>query len=240
MDDYYKVLAFDLNTHHTGVLGAVLDNSKDEKIITLRSATIEVVNFSVRDHFPYRENKKKILTSPNGEKMHSAYFKPGENHVSVSNKRKRDAEVRQLKNSYQRDHMAYQYSKLLDSVKPNLVLIERNEMFNGTLTIEVLAKLTGLLIGQCVSKGIQYQEHNVKSIRKPYNVTKLCYDFTRGKSPEYLAGLEDVTKMAILDYLMKKYKDLGIDLQTLDESDAGLLFDFWYNYIRRNINSNDR
>ena len=226
-----KVLAYDLNTHHTGVLGAVLDDDTGE-IISIMSATIQVVDFKVRDHFPYRESKKTLPTSPRGIKTHSTYFKEGETHVSQTLKRKRDAEVRQFRNTYQRDHMSKQYAALMNKVKPDFVLLERNEIFNGLLTIEVLAKLTGTLIGQCNSMGIPYEEHNVNTVRKPYNVAKIGMDFARGKSPEYLAGLEDVTKAAIGEFLENKYREFGLKFDTLDESDAALVFDYWYTYRR--------
>lgn len=224
-----KVLAYDLNTHHTGVLGAVIDDD-DGKILSIMSATIQVIDFKVRDHFPYRESKKKLPTSPNGQKTHSTYFLPGETHVSQTNKRKRDAEVRQFRNTYQRDHMSKQYAALMKKVNPDFVLLERNEIFNGLLTIEVLAKLTGTLIGQCNAMGIPYEEHNVNTVRKPYDVAKMGMTFSKGKSPEYLAGLEDVTKAAIGDFLEKKYKSFGLRFDTLDESDAALVFDYWYTH----------
>ena len=153
--------------------------------------------------------------------------------MSVTEKKKRDSAVRNARNRHQIDRMSQEFGKLLRAVKPDLVLIERNEMFRGIMTIEVLAKLTGTLIGECNGLGIHYETYNVNVVRKPYNVAKLSMEYARGRSESSVASEEDLAKAAIRFYLEQRYAAYGVSLDTLDESDAALVFDYWFNHVHK-------
>jgi hypothetical protein len=223
-----KVLSFDLNTRCTGVFGIIL---KDKEVVKVMSSSIVVEDFDLRRYFPFMKSKKKLPTKPNGHGKLNTYYRPGEKHVSKTEKKKRDRIVRNKRNEHQIESMSKSFYKLLDNINPDKVLIEKNEMFRGILTIEVLAKLTGTLIGQCSGLGIDYELFNVNTVRKPYNVSKLVKEFSKTKSDEEIAGEEDLSKAAIRWFLQDKYKHLDIDLKTLDESDAALVFDYWFENI---------
>lgn len=222
-------MGFDLNTRGTGIAAA--------KIIDGEIKTAKVADAKTKDFDPstlgFMKSKKTLPTSKNGSKTLNTYYKPGESFVSETNKKKRDKIVRNARNQYYLDKMGKQMVAVLRSVSPDLVLIERNEMFRGVMTIEVLAKLTGILIGECVSLGIPYELHNVNTVRKPYNVPKIVSDFSKTISPEELNGLQDVSKSAIKWYLEEKYSYIGLKILTTDGSDAFILVDYRLNHYRK-------
>lgn len=229
-----KVLAFDLNTNCTGVFGAVL---KSGEINSIQSSSIMVPKYDHTRNYPYMTTKKKLPAKPGGEPVHMTYCLKFEEYVSATEKKKRDAKIRHAKNKFHIDIMSRKIGLLLHEVKPDFVLVERNEMFNGIMTIEILAKLTGTLIGECNALGIPYRELNVNTVRKPYNVAELSAKYAKTLSPEKLASIKYLSKEAIRDHLSKKYARLMDDesiirlMKTLDESDAALVFDYWYEYI---------
>lgn len=222
-------MGFDLNTRGTGIAAAKIE---DNKIKTAKVADATTKQFDAST-LGFMKSKKELPTSKNGGKTHMTYYKPGEIYVSEANKKKRDQIVRNTRNQYYLDKMGRQMVAVLSNVKPDLVLIERNEMFRGIMTIEVLAKLTGILIGECVSLGIPYELHNVNSVRKPYNVPQIVSDFARTISPGELKGLKDVSKSAIRWHLERKYSDIGLKILTTDGSDAFILIDYRLNFYRK-------
>jgi len=226
-----RIVCFDLNTKCTGVF--IVEEDNDGHILEIHSVSLIVDDFHVRDFTPYMESKKSIQTSPNSIKKHNAYVLKGETHVSLTEKAKRDREVRRLRNDHQIAVMSEKAGELLKMIKPNLVLIERNEMFRGIMTIEVLAKLNGTIIGECSLLKIPCEQHNVNEVRRPYNIPKLCMEFSKAHTPEFIAGRADVAKSAIRWYLENKYAAYGIKFTTDDESDAGLLYDNWKNNRKR-------
>lgn len=230
MKDKYLILAFDLNTKFTGVWAA--EEDKDGNILSIHTATLIVDDFKVAAHTPYMESKKTLPSNITGTSSHSTYWKKGEIHVSKTEKAKRDREVRRLRNDYQILNMSHKMGDLLKAVKPDFVILERNEMFRGIMTIEVLAKLNGTLLGECALLKIPYAQVNVNAVREPYNVPKLIKEFAAAHPAEVVAAKEDVGKAAIGWYLERKYASRGVSFTTYDESDAGLAYDY-YKYHKR-------
>lgn len=225
-----KVISLDLNTNCTGVFGVGMKAGRIEKAM---SASILVNDFKVKDHFPFMESKKKLPSSENGHHLHNTYFKKGETHVSKTEKKRRDREVRHKRNRHQIDAMAKNIADVVRVTNSDLVLIEKNAMFNGILTIELLSKLHGTVIGICRNLGVEYLDFSVQEVRSPYNIPRLVKEFSKTITPERLAGLPDVSKAAIRWHLQKIYSPYGVRFQTDDESDAALVFDYWNNYIRK-------
>jgi hypothetical protein len=124
---------------------------------------------------------------------------------------------------------------MIDKINPDLILVEKNAAFNGILTTVLLAKVMGSLLGIAGFKGIPVKEYPVITVRKHHNVADLVKEFVRGKTAQELQALPDITKAALRDLMFKKYGKYGIIFQTDDESDACVVFDYWYEHDRLTI-----
>lgn len=227
-----RVIAFDINTKFTGLW--VVEEDKDGNILEIHTATLIVDDFKVKDHTEYMESKKQLPYNKTHSGVHNTYYKKGETYVSKKEKELRDREVRHKRNNYQILKMSTKFSETLRMVKPDVVILERNEMFRGIMTIEVLAKLNGTLLGECAHMGIPYEQFSVNAIREPYNIPRLIKQFSEKHTPEFIASRSDLSKAAIADFLEEKYKTYGVKFSTYDESDAGLAYDFWKNHKHKN------
>lgn len=216
-----RVMAIDSSSVCSGI---VVADTKDNKI-KIGSAPIIPSKFDVTT-LGYLKTKKKM---PNG---FLSYVKNKEEIVSKTEAKKRNVEVRHRQNNHKAKDIGNQLSYLIKNTKPDLVLIERNRIFNSQLTSVLLGEVMGIVEGVCASCGIDLEKFTVEEMRKSINSTKLVKDFSQKKTEEELASMEDVTKEAIKDYMIEIYGKFGFNPTTLDESDACLVFHYWLNNKR--------
>ena len=112
-------------------------------------------------------------------------------------------------------------------IKPNVVLVEKNKIFNGVLTSVLLGKVMGVLVGITTSKGIPLKEYEVATVRKNINIVKCIEELVSELSQEEIDKIPDITKRALRKYMEKKYGKYGLKCSTDDESDACVVFDHW-------------
>lgn len=218
-----KVLAFDLSSVCIGVIAAKVESNEATKVL---SCPIIPPKFSAST-LGYLNSKKKVKTSPNSIKEVNSYVLPGEKYVSESNKKKRDVEVRKAKDIYVLDYIGKQLNILIDSIEPDIILVEKTEIFNGVLTSVLLAKVFGVLVGAATSKGIKVEEHKVKEVRKVINLLKITKELVSPLSEEEIRKIPDITKRALRVFMEKKYGHLGLKCSTDDEGDACVVFNYW-------------
>lgn len=228
-----KIMSFDLSSSCIGVICA--DVNSQNEVVNIMSAPIIPPKFNPEE-LGFKRYKEKL--QKNGQSI-TSWVKPGENWVSPNEKKHRDAAVRSRKDVFVLQYISQKINDLVSAIKPELVLVEKNEIFNGVLTSVLLGKIMGVLHGVCGALGIPVEEYKVQQIRKPYNVMKLVLEFSKNKSPEALRRIPDLSKAAIRNMLSFKYPH--ICFETDDESDACLVFDYWLNYVRRrNDNAYDQ
>jgi hypothetical protein len=178
----------------------------------------------------FHRSKKKLPT-PIGDNQLTTWWKDGEATITKKLKEKRDVLVREATNKFILEHLGASMGTLIESIGPDIINVERNSMFNGILTIELLAKSYGTLLGIAANYGIKTNEYKVQVVRKRYSPAKLTMDFAKRHEPEYLASLPDVTKAAFRELMQEKYGKFGLELHSDDESDACVVFDYWYEEI---------
>lgn len=221
-----KVMAFDLSSRCIGVVCAEIDAR--DNIKNILSCPIVPKKFDAT-LLGFKKSKVKFILS-DGSSI-SAWGKEGETSISKAEKKKRDSQVRAQRDVYVLREISETIGMLIENIQPDLVLVEKNEIFNGILTSVLLGKVMGVLHGVCGSRGVPIEEYRVQSVRKPYNVMKLTMDFVSGKNPEELSRIPDISKRVIREMLSLRYP--SISFQTDDESDACLVFDYWLNFIRK-------
>lgn len=222
-----KVLAFDLSSKCIGVVAAAIEDNKVEKI---QSTSIVPPRFSPSS-LGFMNAKKKITTA-SGKQM-SCYVYKNETSVTFQEKRKRDKQVREAKNAFVINDISQKIDALITNFKPDKILVEKNEIFNGILTSILLARINGVLFGIANLHNINVVEFHVQEVRKPYNVMKLTSDFVKGKTSEELKDIPDITKRAIRKLMETKYNH---EFLTDDESDACIVLDYYINYASGSSN----
>lgn len=219
-----RIMAIDSSSVCSGV---VIADIEDDKIIKVGSAPIIPSKFDVTT-LGYLKTKIKMK----GDFL--SYVKDIKESVSKTEAKKRNVEVRHNTNNHKAKDIGSQLSFIIDSTKPNLVLIERNRIFNSQLTSVLLGEVMGIVEGVCATHSIELKKYTVEEMRKSINSTKLVKEFSLKKTGEELTSMKDVTKEAIKDYLEGIYGKYGFKPTTLDESDACLVFHYWFNNKREN------
>jgi hypothetical protein len=215
-------MGFDLSSSCIGVVTARIEN---DKVVKILSCPIIPPPFNA-SQLGFLSSKKKLPTKT-GEKI-LTYAKPGETVITKEEKAKRDSFVRSQKDLSVLANISKSISNLTDNIKPDLILVEKNAIFNGILTSILLAKIIGVLHGIAGRIGTEVKEYPVNKVRSIINVGKLVKEFSKGKTDEELKAIPDVTKRALGDLMSKIY---NIKFKTDDESDACVLFHYYFNEI---------
>lgn len=220
-----RVMAIDSSSVCTGVVIAEIE---EKRIIKVGCAPVIPQKFDVSS-LGFMKTKKRY-TSKNG-KEYLAYTMPGETYVVESLAKKRNVQVRHEKNNFKVRNIGSQLDNIIKNIQPDIIVIEKNKTFNSVLTSALLAEVMGLVEGVASANNIPLYKYTVEEVRKSINASKLVKLFAMSKTPEELASCEDVTKEAIKDYMVVEYGKYGFKPATLDESDACLIFHYWYNNI---------
>lgn len=213
-----RVMAIDSSSTCSGIVIADVETS----LVKIGSAPIIPSKFDVTS-LGYLKTKRKM---PGG---FLSYVKNKDEKVSKTESKKRNVEVRHKQNNHKAKDIGTQLSYLIRETKPDLVLVERNKIFNSQLTSVLLGEVMGIVEGVCASHNIKLEKFTVEEMRKSINSAKLVKEFTNKKTEQELFSMEDVTKEAIKDYLIEIYGKYGFNPSTLDESDACLVFHYWFN-----------
>lgn len=224
------VMSFDLSSVCTGVVAV---NIEDEKIKLMKSCPVIPPKFSA-ENLGYLKSKRKVFTSKSEVQQINSYIKPNEHYVSKTEKKKRDVEVRRAKDLFVLKYIGDKLNELICGIKPDIIMFEKTEIFNGILTSVLLAKIGGLLIGLARSNKCDVIEIKVKEARKILPLTKIIKDFTEDKTDKELLKIPDITKRALRVFMENKYKGMGLKCSTDDESDSVVVFNFWYETIFKN------
>lgn len=222
------ILAFDLSSVCVGVVAAKIEIFSKQPL-TVISCPIIPEKFNPEE-LGFLKYKKKIPLS-RGNKEVNAYIKKGETHISKEEKRRRDVIVRNHSNKFALKYIGEQITKIIEATKPDIVLVEKNKIFNGVLTSVLLGKVMGVLVGICASKGIQIEEYEVVVVRSHIDIIKATQDLVAGLSKEEIDNIPDMTKRALRKFMEQKYGQYGLKCATDDESDACVVFDYWFEKI---------
>lgn len=217
------ILAFDLSSVCIGVVAAKIE---DKELKLVKSCPIIPPKFNP-SLLGYLKSKKKVPTSQTSSKMVNSYVKQGETHVSEANKKKRDVEVRRAKDLYALNYIGKNINDLVSTINPDIIVVEKTEIFNGVLTSVLLAKVFGVLMGAATSRGIKVEEYKVSEVRKIFNIAYLTREFTKDKTEEELMEIPDMTKRVLRTEMEKRYGKIGLKCSTDDEGDACVVLNYW-------------
>ena len=211
-----KIAAFDLSSVCSGVTFADL---KGENIIFLKT-------FSIQPHFSMNEAAKS-LGFLHSEKIPTtqirSWVKESGEIVSRTEKKKRDVAVRNALNAQIKKYISIEIEKTVKNLMPDLILVERNESFNGVLTTKFLAEIRGILEGVATEQPII--QYSVAEIRKKFDLAQMTQEYVKQLSPGQMRGQKDITKTVLKNYLEEKY---GVQCANTDESDSLAVFDHYY------------
>lgn len=180
----------------------------------------------------YLKSKKQVSS---GKDTITSWVKPGEDQVSKVEKKRRDAQVRAAKDKHLIGYIGSTLGRMFELLQPTLVLVEKNEIFNGILTSVLLAKIMGSLQTICALKNIPFEEIRVRQIREAYDIKAISKEYLKYLEENDIKTFTDMTKEAIGHHLKKKYGQFNIAFLTNDESDAVAVFDYWYERIKNGI-----
>ena len=212
-----KILCFDLSLTCTGVAFAdVDDNGAVNKMLTVSIIPDADEASAIKKLGLLR--KREIKTKSGGG--YRAYVTTTDEKPTYAEKKKRDVMVRNTVNMEKRASLAEQIKRLIDGTDPELILVERNESFNGILTTKLLAEARGILEGAGV--GIEIKQYSVAEIRKGIDLITLTREFVNEVADKGVAFPKDITKSALKRYVEKKY---NIVCNNTDESDACMILD---------------
>lgn len=212
------ILGFDLSTTCTGVAVMRLESNSLVSVSTLAI----IPNKLSPEVLGFLKTKKNFETR--GVKYVSFVLHKLE-RVSMTIKKKRDAQYRKAAKEARLKEMSDNIIEVIDKNKPDLVVYEKNMIFGGILTTEQLAILAGTLRGIVKAKGIKLLELNVNNVRSHYDIVSMIHNYAKGKDPEDLKKIPDITKEVLKEYVCEKYS-LAKSITT-DESDALVLLDYW-------------
>lgn len=213
-----KILSFDLSLTQTGVAFAEINAKNQVKRMFTTSIIPSVNEEQAVRKLGFMASKRQVATK-NGNSHWSYVVNSGE-QVPYAEKKKRDVAVRNAINMEKRDSLAKQIKLLFDKVKPDLILVERNESFNGILTTKLLAEARGILEGACA--GATIKQYSVSEIRKGIDLVGLTRNFVNKLADSGQPFPKDITKSALKLYIEEKY---SISTANTDESDACMVFD---------------
>lgn len=220
-----KVMSFDLSSKCIGVIACEIDNNK--QIIKMRSCPIIPPKFDPST-LGYMKTKKK-LPLKNKEQYVNTYWKKDEEYITKKEKQNRDREVRYQKDIFVLQNISRTMNKLISAINPDLVIVEKNEIFNGVLTSVLLGKVMGTLISITGICNIPLEEYKVTEARSIFNIKEILINFKNSHTSEELMAVPDVTKRALREEMESVYGQCGLKFQTDDESDACVVFHYWYN-----------
>jgi hypothetical protein len=152
--------------------------------------------------------------------------------ISFAEKKRRDVFVRNEINKKVLFEISTSLNRSISTIKPDIILAEKNEIFRGVLTSVLLGKVMGILIGTSAANGIEVEEHKVQVVRSILEYNMLYENLRKKLTTEEIMQLPDVTKRAINVYLSELY---GVHTLTDDESDSLAVFHYWYTqkYLKR-------
>lgn len=218
-----KVLAFDLSSRCIGVVAGYV-NLDNKKPIVVKSSPIIPTPFNAKK-LGYLSSKRKVKTKDNT--YITSYVKPNEKTVSKSEKMRRDREVRREKDLYILNYIGLKIGEVINNINPDLILVEKNEIFNGILTTVLLSKIMGVLVGIASSKSIKIEEIKVKTARKIIDIEKCINNLREKIGEKEMANIPDITKRALRLEMENKYGIYGLSCSTDDEGDACVIFNYW-------------
>ena len=224
-----RVLSLDLSSVCIGALFCTIDD--DWNITKMQTSPIVPKPFSA-ESLGYLKSKKQVTS---GKDTITSWVKPGEDQVSKVEKKRRDAEVRAAKDKHLIGYIGSTLGRMVDLLQPTLILVEKNEIFNGILTSVLLAKIMGSLQTICALKNIPFEEIRVRQIREAYDVKAISKEYIKYLEENKVNSFTDMTKEAIGHHLKKKYDQFHISFLTNDESDAVAVFDYWYERAKHGI-----
>ncbi len=215
-------MGFDLSSKCTGVLAVEINSSNH---LVMRSCSIMPKPVSPRD-FGFEHSKKKLPTPRSGRSLNTFWIK-GETTITEKEKKRRDSLVRHGKNDKIKAQIASDLGEIIKVVKPDIILAEKNKIFNGILTSVLLGEVMGLLEGIAGSMAIPVSKYTVEEVRAHHNTAELVKDFSARMTTDQMRGFEDVTKAALRELMQSKYGKYGLELGTYDEGDACVLIDYY-------------
>ena len=215
-----NILSFDLSSARTGCVCISLDD-KEIKFMDTFSISPNVKKEDIISNLGFLP--KKQVVAKKGKRI-SFYAKFHGEEITQAEKQKRDVLVRNSVNGAIKKEISTALKTAVENIKPDLVLVERNEAFNGVLTTKFLAEIRGILEGVAVEQPII--QYSVAEIRKKFNLAKMTREYIKSlDSPKYIQGKKDITKLVIKNFLENKY---SIRCSNTDESDALAVFDHYY------------
>lgn len=213
------VMCFDLSSVCIGVTFAQL---KEGKVTYLKTLAV----------IPKRPFAKELgYTTQEPKKIHYrgnsflGLLKPGEHEISKEQAGKRIAEYKVIAHRQLLRNIGEQVGFYLDSIRPNIIAVEKNKSFNGILTTKLLAEIIGGLYFYSGARKIPLYDFDEATVRA--KIRRDIQDFTLFKQGTDKMAVDTKWEIhcRLRSYFEKHYPSL-IDFSnmTMDESDSLAVF----------------
>lgn len=217
-----KVVAFDLSTRLIGV--AIGQFNEDGTFKTVQ--VLPIVPEQVNGHtLGFTTKNRKKIELRDGSTIRT-FLKEGELTTTKTEAKRRDTLFREMREIENLRNIGTQIGFLLHHIKPDLILVERNEQFNAVKTTKRLGEVAGGLYFYSGMFDIPLKRYSVHSLRATLDREIPGTVMKDGKV------VVDV-KMAVKLKLEMWFESEGIKVKgmsdaTTDESDALLVL--WHYY----------
>ena len=157
------------------------------------------------------------------------FLLPDELQISKTEADKRNAEFKVFKHRMLLKDIGKQVGKYIDKLKPDIIVIERNSSFGGTLTTKLLAEIAGGLYFYTGAKNIEFYDYNESTVRAFIRKSIPNVDRTAGLSDKMALDTKWEIYCRLKQYFEENHPGLlNFEGMTMDESDS--LATFYYLY----------
>jgi hypothetical protein len=212
-------MCFDLSSTCIGVTFAQL---KDEKLHYLKTMPI----------IPKRPSAKELgYTTQEPKKIHfrgnsfPGLLKSGEFEISKEEAGRRMADFKNFSHRSLLKNIGEQCGYYLDSIKPNVIAIERNKSFNGVLTTKLLAEIAGGIYFYCGAKKIPLYDYDEKTVRAKIRRDITKFNLLKQGTDQMAVDTKWEIYCRLHAYFESHYPSLvDFSNMTMDESDSLAVF----------------
>lgn len=152
-------------------------------------------------------------------------LKSGELEISKKEAERRVAEYKNYRHRELLKNIGEQLGFYIDSVRPNIIAIEKNKAFNGVLTTKLLAEIAGGLYFICGAKKIPLHDFDEKTIRAKIRRDIKEFNLYKQGTEQMAIDTKWEIHCRLRSFFEKKYPNIvDFSNMTMDESDSLAVF----------------
>lgn len=209
-----RIVALDLSSTQSGVAIADVNGIGEYKKVTTLAIKPQEANGKM---LGYTTKAPKMLEGRDGRKF-KAFLREGESYVTSAEARRRVAEFKKLSRVMLLKSSGKQLGIVLNTVKPDILIMEQNSSFNGVLTTKLLAEVAGGIYFWAGVTDTPLRVINVNTVRSM--LQRLVPDPDLMLNGVRVVDTKFRVKRQLVEYLTHRGVRYNVEGCSLDETDA--------------------